>query len=110
MVAGISLPDPNDRHVVAAALQGRADMVVTANVRDFPTQTGTAGFEVQHPVYQSLKPARTLERISTIATLHRQAAATRRPAITTKILLDHLAMCGAPKFAATAAGQLWRDA
>lgn len=33
--AGISLPDKNDRHVVAAAIQGGADVIVTANVADF---------------------------------------------------------------------------
>jgi hypothetical protein len=33
----IELPDLNDRHVVAAALMGRADVIVTDNVKDFPT-------------------------------------------------------------------------
>ena len=28
--------DPKDRHVLAAAVRGRADVLVTSNVRDFP--------------------------------------------------------------------------
>ena len=108
LAAGISLPDPDDRHVVAAALQGRADMIVTANVRDFPSEIlDSMGLEAQHPD-EFLLNQLDLEPDLTIATLHRQAAATRRPAITTKALLDHLARCGVPGFAAAAAPQLWR--
>src|SRR3954467_1188927 len=33
LVESMNLPDPNDRHVLAAAVCGRADVIVTRNLR-----------------------------------------------------------------------------
>ena len=50
LIEGLHLPDPDDRHVLAAAIRGRTDVIVTANVRDFPPEILTPfEIEAQHP-------------------------------------------------------------
>ena len=50
LVTALALPDPDDRHVLAAAIVGRCDAIVTQNLKDFPLETlAPFGIETQHP-------------------------------------------------------------
>jgi len=50
LIPSLNLSDLNDRHVLAAAIRGRADVIVTYNLEDFPDSV-LAGFGIEawHP-------------------------------------------------------------
>lgn len=50
LIPSLDLPDPDDRHVLAAAIVGRCDVIVTQNLKDFPDHAlSPFGIEAMHP-------------------------------------------------------------
>ena len=49
-IPALTLPDANDRHVLAAAIEAEASVIVTFNLKDFPaTRLKAYGVRAMHP-------------------------------------------------------------
>ncbi|MDZ4763165.1 MAG: PIN domain-containing protein [Chloroflexota bacterium] len=74
LIEALQLPDPNDRHVLAAAIVGRCDVIVTRNLKDFPKKSlEVYGIEAQHPDeflsdYLKLTPGKFCNALHTVRT------------------------------------------
>jgi predicted nucleic acid-binding protein len=50
LIGNKTLPDPNDNHILASALQAHAQIILTFNLKDFPsTILSTYGIKAAHP-------------------------------------------------------------
>jgi predicted nucleic acid-binding protein len=90
MASALALPDPNDRHVLAAAIVARADVIVTFNLSDFPKSAlQIYGIEAQHPddfIRRQLESSPELVFMA----VRRQRQSLRNPPKTAEELLDTL--------------------
>ncbi|WP_295400125.1 PIN domain-containing protein [uncultured Thiocystis sp.] len=96
----LSLPDPNDRHVLAAAIRCGAQAIVTMNVKDFPAET-LASFEIfaRHPDDFILDLA-DLEPAVVTTAAKRQRAALKDPPLSPDEFVSKLRRQGLPGVAA----------
>lgn len=86
LMSGLSLPDPDDHHVLAAAIAAKAEVIVTQNLRDFPSTALSAwdieAVDADHFVLGLLDSAPgTLLRV-----LDEQRLSLRRPPTRTELL------------------------
>ncbi|HPU53796.1 MAG TPA: PIN domain-containing protein [Burkholderiaceae bacterium] len=79
LIEGLQLPDPDDRHVLAAAIAGHADAIVTLNVKDFPQDVLDAfGVEIQTPDEFVLNQL-MLDKVRAAAAIKRMRTRWQRP-------------------------------
>ena len=94
LIDNLQLPDPDDRHVLAAAIVGHADAIVTFNLKDFPTDyVRQFGIEVLHPddfVMNQLD----LNQVACLATIKAMRAGWNSPAYTAMQLVEFYSRIG----------------
>ena len=79
LIPTIELPDPDDRHVLVAAITARADVVVTLNLAHFPAHTlAPYGIEAQHPdVF--VRHTLNVDEPAALTAVRRHRASLKRP-------------------------------
>lgn len=81
LIAALTLPDPHDRHVLAAAIRCNASVIVTFNQKDFPANVLTSyGVESQHPD-EFVENLFDLDAAAVVAAAQRQRAQLKTPPI-----------------------------
>ncbi|WP_282611237.1 PIN domain-containing protein [Pelagibius sp. Alg239-R121] len=90
LIDALTLPDPHDRHVLAAAIQTRAALIVTDNLRDFPSDD-LAKFEIEAiGLDHFLADALDLAGIEAIAALRKMRERFNVPEIDADVLLSKI--------------------
>ena len=99
LVPTIQLPDPDDQHVVAAAQAGRADVIVTDNLADFPPNALPAPLTRQS-LDDFLLDALDLHPSQVVTAIRAIASRTGRsgPAMTAHDIAAHMHAHGTPTF------------
>jgi len=94
LISGISLPDVDDRHVVAAAIEGNAEIIVTFNLKDFPLDyLKSLDIEVQHPD-DFVRSLIDIDKTSALEALNNQVKRLKTPPKSLEDVLQMLEKCG----------------
>lgn len=97
LIDGLTLPDEDDRHVLAAAIRCGASVIVTFNERDFPKDLLAAyGVEVQHPD-EFIDDLFDLDQAAVVAAAQKQRSTLKNPPIDVDRYLDILMKQGLTK-------------
>jgi predicted nucleic acid-binding protein len=96
LIADLNLPDEKDRHVLAAAIHAKADIILTFNLRDFPSERlRPYGIEANSPDdFLTLQLGSQLEAVCDA--VRRQRSGLKNPPMTASQFLATLASQGMP--------------
>jgi hypothetical protein len=97
LIEGLTLPDVDDRHVLAAAIRCNASVIVTFNQKDFPCAAlAPFGIEAQHPD-EFVDNLFGLDLAAVVAAAQRQRKQLKLPPIDVGTYLDLLVRQGLVK-------------
>lgn len=88
LIPGLTLPDPDDRHVLAAAIRCNASVIVTFNEKDFPVDAlAPFGIDCQHPD-EFVDNLFDLDQAAVIEAARQQRQMLKKPSITAEQYLE----------------------
>ena len=99
LVDALELPDPSDRHVLAAALVAHADCVVTFNTRDFPAE------RIENYVIEAIDPdtflinQMDLDQVAALTAFKKMRARWKNPELTPEAFASAFERAGLPGMA-----------
>ena len=97
IIESLSLPDPNDRHVLAAAIKRKAQIIVTANLKDFPGKIlAPYNIRAEHPD-DFVLACITREKENAVKALENQVKFLKNPPLSIEKVLENLRRCGLVK-------------
>ena len=94
IISGLHIPDPDDRHVHAAAIKSNADYIITLNLKDFRfDQLNDFSINAIHPD-DFINDLINIDKQTVIDTLHYQVKRLKNPPLSTLNVLSKLQKCG----------------
>jgi predicted nucleic acid-binding protein len=94
LIDGLTLPDPDDRHVLAAAIRAGAQVIVTFNIKDFPAEAlATHEMEAKH-ADEFVIDQLGLAPAAVVNVIVEQSQALKNPPRSVADLLETLRDCG----------------
>lgn len=98
LIPNLTLPDHDDRHVLAAAIKSEANLILTINLKDFPQQTLAAwNLTAKHPDAFTSELLQT-DQEAVVAVVREIRGRRKRPPISAEDFLAQLERQGLKKF------------